>query len=394
MRSVEVGAGPATKVARSIAGDDQARVIDWTIETVGGGATEEIGLSGGIRRVSGTMESRGHIAEWSAILKILKDTRVIVGETETVRDDPSGVLYWRREADAYASGLLDDLGDGLAAPRCWGIDEGDGRIEIWLEDLHDDPAPWTIDRYRLAAVHLGRFNGIYLDGRALPEYPWLSHGWTRDWLQESEPAIRMMRSHRRSRFLETWLSARTVERIEYLLERRSALEAALAKLPKTVCHHDAQRRNLVAGHAGEDRTYAVDWAAMGTGHVGYEIAVAVSVTLQLLEVGMDDARDLEEASLDGYLTGLRDAGVDVDEGALRFAVAARLALVMGLAGGAVWFDALQADPANEAMAGRIVGHPLTAVAEQWSALWTYLLDRGDDAFRMLDEGGSTAWSSP
>ena len=63
--------------------------------------------------------------------------------------------------------------------------------------------------------------------------------------------------------------------------------------------------------SGEDRTYAVDWASMGTGHVGYEIA-----------------------------------------------------LVMGLAGGAVWFDALQADPANEAMAERIAGHPLTAVAEQ------------------------------
>jgi hypothetical protein len=46
------------------------------------------------------------------------------------------------------------------------------------------------------------------------------------------------------------------------------------------------------------------------------------------------------------------------------------------------------------MTERIVGHPLTAVAEQWSALWTYLLDRGDDAFRMLDAGGSTAWSSP
>jgi hypothetical protein len=34
----------------------------------------------------------------------------------------------------------------------------------------------------------------------------------------------------------------------------------------------------------------------------------------------------------------------------------------------VWFEALAANEANEAMTERIVGHPLDAIARQWSGL--------------------------
>ena len=366
--------------------DPAATLIDWGATPLSGGATGEIGLTGGLWRVSGEVESLGHAVPWSAVLKILTHSEVVVGDYRADRDDPRGFDYWRREADAYASGLLGDLGEGLLAPRCWRVDEHDGEVAIWLEELPPDVSTWSVERYRLAAAHLGLFNGAYLDGRKMPSRPWLSRGRIHDWLRGRERGIRGMRTDRRPGLLASWLSDSSVSRVERLWQRKAALLTALTRLPTTLCHHDAHRRNLVAvpwDHG--DQTVAIDWAAMGVGQLGEEMATFVGVTLQFLDVSMDEADDFEDASLEGYLSGLRAAGWTGDEAVLRFGYQAALGLSMGVGAAGTWFAGL-VDPATEQLAERIIGHPADEIAAQWAAMQPYLLDRGEKALEMLDAG--------
>jgi hypothetical protein len=96
-------------------------------------------------------------------------------------DDQSHWNYWRRELLVYQSGLLDGLPQGLVAPCCFGSAELPGSVIcLWLEDLGEpDPAGWSLERYALAARHLGRLNGRFAS--ALPPFPWYSDHCVRQW---------------------------------------------------------------------------------------------------------------------------------------------------------------------------------------------------------------------
>jgi len=100
---------------------------------------------GGVFRVSGMETESGRA--WSLVLKVIPTD-----------GDPSAVTYPTREPLAYASGLLDALPGGLAAPHCYRIDERiDGRVFLWLEDGADaTPGSWPLARYEIAARHLVR----------------------------------------------------------------------------------------------------------------------------------------------------------------------------------------------------------------------------------------------
>ena len=184
-------------IARLAIDDEHAVIGQWSACAIGGGATGEVGTSGGLQRISGIAVSNGREIAWSVILKILHESRMrLDADTEVRTSDPRGWAYWHREADAYRSGLLGDL-DGLVTPRCYASDETDGQVALWLEDLPDQgPAVWTLERYRLAARHLGRFNGPYLVGRPLPGHRWLSTGRVTEWTDLAGPGIRALRSGR------------------------------------------------------------------------------------------------------------------------------------------------------------------------------------------------------
>jgi hypothetical protein len=60
-----------------------------------------------------------------------------------------------REPLAYDSGLLETLPDALHAPRCLRYARNGGRHHLWLEDLGDDDAAWSLSDYAHAARQLG-----------------------------------------------------------------------------------------------------------------------------------------------------------------------------------------------------------------------------------------------
>jgi hypothetical protein len=246
------------EVARIVIGVADAGPIDWSVQALGGGVTEDIGASGGIRRVAGTAWHLGRAIEWSVIVKILLRQEVVVGDYRPQRNDPRAFDYWRREADAYDSGLLADLGGGLLAPRCFRIDDLGDEVLLWLEDVPDDgPSEWSFDRYRLAAFHLGQFNGHYLDGGSLPSRPWLSRAASARGLQPAAGASSgCARSGGRASCRRG--SAMILSRHRApLLQKDRRWQLWSRRL--TLCHHDAHRRNFGTRWRGEDaRTMAFD----------------------------------------------------------------------------------------------------------------------------------------
>lgn len=271
-------------------------------------------------RCSGTALTGGAVVPWSLVLKIVRRPLSAVGGT-----------HWDREARAYRSGLLADLPGGLAAPRCLAADTGvDGAIWLWLEDVVDRyGGRWPLAQYGRAARHLGRFNGAYLIGCPLPDYPWLVQCWTE---RHSEPAkipeglveIEALADDARVRraFPAPLLTA-----MPRLLRDQPLLVALLERLPATLCHHDAARANLLARRTGRTlETVAIDWESLGVGALGAEIATLVCGTIRRGDYPAGRVAALDRVVFAGYLRGLRDAGWLGDPALARFGYVAAVAL--------------------------------------------------------------------
>jgi hypothetical protein len=224
-------------------------VVDWTVTPVG--YTVFNPVSQGIFRVTGTAESDGSSQGWSAVLKICRapsDAELAQADSDR-RRMLLDTLRWDREGEAYASGLLETLPDGLAAPRCFGVERHEGTLWIWLEHVVDDTVQWDIARYALAARHLGRLGGEYHAGRELPTHEWLSRDWVRSWstyFSRTMPAILMAD--------DVWAQPTVIElfdpgareELRRLWGERDRWWDALDRLPLTLAHLDAFRGNLMS----------------------------------------------------------------------------------------------------------------------------------------------------
>jgi hypothetical protein len=256
--------------------------------------------------------------------------------------------YWKREVLAYQSGLLGDLPGGLVAPRCFGVldvpvvigtggQPGEG-VWMWLEDVAGTPgAVWPFPRYGPAARDLGRFNGV--SPQMSLSTPWLNAAWRRAWA-EGAGADRLARTT--SRYPDAWSHPlvrhafpepqAVASRLRRLAVAKRSLLAALGRLPPTLCHLDAYSRNLISrrppGRAAdhEEQTVALDWALMGVGTVGDDLAQLVAGSLMFLDVPAADAESFWDLALAGYLDGLRDAGWRGDARLARFGAAASMAM--------------------------------------------------------------------
>src|SRR5205823_3915460 len=153
---------------------ETAQVIDWEWRPIRFRLLAP--HTGGVYRLRGTAREGSKSVPWSLVMKL-----VAVGDERR-----SHHAYWQREALIYESGLLDDLPDGLAAPRCFGIDTlPEGGHCFWLEEIVENTGEnWTMSRYGLAARHFGRFNGRYLTDRPAPSQAWLSRRRFRDQFAE------------------------------------------------------------------------------------------------------------------------------------------------------------------------------------------------------------------
>ncbi len=282
--------------------------------------------------------------------------------------------YWRREAEAYRSGLLDGLGGGLRAPRCDLVAErDDGTVALWLEDLRGDPAPsWSVDRYHLAARHLGQAQGEFVAGRPVPDERWLSRRWLRSYLDQPLRGLTVPTDAAawRHPLLAGWFPDPPIQALQAMRADRGRFLAVLDRMPTTLCHFDFHPANLFDG--GHGTTAAIDWSFVGVGSLGEDAGNLVPDAVLDFHVAPDELDALYGAVADGYAAGLRDTGWTGPGATVRLAMSATIGAKFGWIGPAL---------ARAAIEGRelLNGRPIAETVSWWVPVVAFLLDRADEA---------------
>lgn len=358
---------------RAALGNESAQPISWSCSTIargaGGGMTESA-----VYRLHGRARIAGRNERWRAILKVLRNR----GDKLASDED------WKREAAVYRSVLFDELPEGLAAPRCLGLEElPDGSFWLWLEDVADEISEWPLQRYGLAARHLGVFGGLFLSRQAIPNWSWLSRDFIRRDLAHVIAKQGRLRDSMELPIMRQFFPGNSRSSVFDVLADRETFLAALERLPSTVCHFDAFRRNMMTRRTqGRDETVLIDWASIGVGPIGAELASLVWVSLASMEVTASEAAKLSRTVYAAFLAGLRDAGWGGDERLVRLGYTASIALRrLGTYGHA--FTAI-VDGSLPSWVGP-GGVSMSACAEQWAQAGEYVETLAEEAQTLIEE---------
>jgi hypothetical protein len=341
-------------------------ILDWRIEPLSGGweATTSV------YRLAGQAQAQEATLAWSLVLKIVRPT--------AERLDPAHWNYWQREPLAYQSGWLGSLPGGVAAPQVYAVvEQTDGSIWLWLESITDtSESPWPFSAFGVAAHQLGRFNGAYLMGRPLPTESWASRGWLRSYVEDYAPVVERLAAHQENALVRRAVPVAYLDKMLRLCAERKQLLAALEELPQTFCHLDAWRWNLflTTGKEGEPRTMLVDWAFVGLGAIGQELAPLVYSNRR--EAAM------EEYALARYLAGLHEAGWRGAEADVRLGYHVTMALSYGLALVGFYADALL-DETQHAFLEAQSGGSMAEFATSFTAWMDFALPHAGRARELL-----------
>jgi hypothetical protein len=375
-----VDAAALLPVVRAVVGDPSATVADWHVDPIGYVSGEQ--TTAGTLRCSGTAATRDRSLPWSAVAKVVHAPERTAAQHSW--------RYARREVLAYRSGLLEDLPGPLVAPRCLAVTERDGDVWLlWLEEIVDAGGrAWPVERYGVAARHLGAFNGGFMTTRPVPDEPWLSREFLRGWLAWVETSWGDVAE--RVADPATWDHPVAVaaypapvaaDAMRAWAVRRTLL-AALDLLPRTFCHFDAYRPNLFARQAsdGSAETVAIDWVFAGRGAVGEEIANLVGATLIWGEHDPAEADALEAAVFDGYVEGLRHAGWVGDRRLVRLGYAAHLAVRWALP--SLFWTIGVGSAERRAELEAFWGRTLDEIAAGWAPVTRLALRAADEALEL------------
>lgn len=359
-----------TPLVRLVTGRDGSEAVDWQIQALHGGGEALSRLY----RVVGRARDGAATLSWSLVLKVMR--------ASPEREDPQHWNYWKREFLAYQSGLLDHLPGGLHAPGCFGaVQPTSDTAWLWLEELVECAgSPWPVSAYGLAARHLGGFNGAYLAGRPVPKHAWLRVDWLRSYVNDYAPAVARLPHVLDHPLVRRLVSRPSAAAFIRLLEERETFLKALDRLPQTLCHRDAWRPNLfmVQAAGGEDRTVAVDWAFVGVGAVGQDLAPLVVWNDQ----DPSAREEVEEMVVGGYLQGLHDAGWHADPRMVRLGYTAAAALTYGLAT-LGWYLGLLLDESQHAWAEESTGRPIEEGLEGAGGGFEFILSRAEEARQLM-----------
>lgn len=362
-----------------------AVVSRWQVEPIAHPVINPV--SAGLFRISGQADVDGQGSDWSLILKIMHLPSGDQRSEWVSSDDPAHYNYWKREFLAYQSDLLHPTGvlltTDLATPRCLGTVEHAGQVVwLWLEQIEGLSAPeWPLERYGLAARHLGHMQGAYLTGQPLPALAWLSRHWLRQRLDTMarEIVASFDAPGWQHPLLQQVFPAREIERVRQLWQQRQLLLTALDQLPQTLCHLDFWPTNLFARRTAEGReqTVLIDWSYVGIGAIGQDIGNLVPDSIWTRYVATERLRELERLVCDGYVEGLHDAGCSVDPRLARLGYQLSAAL-----GFSFFIHALARPLTDETIRdwiARRYGLPVEQVVTQRAELLRHVLDLADQA---------------
>jgi hypothetical protein len=371
-------------------GEPSARVEAWRHEVIGA----SLGLAtGGLYRLSGVAGSRAGDRPWAVVLKIVRPPRGT--RHDAGARDPAHWAYWQREPLAYGSGLLAELPDGLAAPRCLALHcVGPEEVWLWLEAVDDRAGRhWSKRHFVRAARRLGAFNGASLRAQPLPLYPWLGDAYLEQRIRRADAdgglPLFADQSGFRHASLRSVCPPQIGEQLQALWAQRHAIVGALAQLPSGVRHGDAHRSNLLISRrdAGRGRALsltAVDWGTVGYGPPGADLA---DLVLGWLSGGQGEpslpagSPAAAERMYEAYLEGLGDGGWRGEASLVRLGYAGTISLVGASRLHWTLTRALGAIDRNGIESAAVAA--LLGQLTRWKWLTRYLLRLGREAANVL-----------
>ena len=160
---------------------------------------------------------------------------------------------------------------------------------------------------------------------------------------------------------------------------------ALDRLPQTLCHHDTFRRNLFARWdlQGREQTVAIDWADVGIGAIGEDLAIFVGMDALFLEIDVADLSHLDQLAFASYLAGLHTAGWMGSPQLVRLGYAAAAILRCGFA--TIQYLPTILDAKQHASTEQLLGHSLEEVAAHWIPIHHFLLRLAKEAQQLIGE---------
>ncbi len=281
------------ELARAAADDDRLEALSWKFDPLGGGFGSAVGGTALYRINIKTSTSQ----TCSLILKVLHERQ---------DEQPSSPYYWKREYEVYQSDLLDDLPAGaFTAPQIYRLQDFGDSCWIWMEDVEDRKERWTSADFRDIAARLGRFNGAWLSGRAAPSHTWLSHNWHSAIVAGLADCFANLDQQLAAPLARRALPLEAKDEIMAIWQDRHLFQDALEQLPRTFCHTDAFRRNILQR---EDDVVLLDWALASISAIGEELVCLVAVSLYYEGYSAEYADQLDRTVFAAYIKGLRQAG--------------------------------------------------------------------------------------
>ncbi|WP_433076733.1 phosphotransferase [Dactylosporangium sp. CA-052675] len=278
---------------------------------------QRIGVTSGVFRVQA--------GDARAVVKVVAPAADAGDKVWRGSHDPANYRFWEREALFYEAGQPQAYADaGIALPGLLGaFRRGGGEISLWMQDVSGNGgASWTVRRTEEHARQLGRAQGTCVidDAWRKSAVPF-SRNVLRDYLDTPDatsPDINwdMLENAEAwdTRLMRTHFGGQLREDVLRLCRERYQFVSWGEALPHTLCHHDLWPNNVFE-HDG--RLVLVDWAFAGEGWVGGDIGNFVSDTALDLLRPSEELPALDEGVFRGYVQGLRDAGYDADERAVR-----------------------------------------------------------------------------
>jgi phosphotransferase family enzyme len=295
------------------------RPVDWSAEALTHNTHNAV--TSGIWRV--------RAGSASVVLKVVSPGGGVVASEEwSPSEVPSHWNYWEREALAYESSITALYSEaGISGPRLLASHRRpNGEVALWLEDVSRDGAVpgtrWSLGNYRRFANSLGQAQGRIAVTGVVPSHPWLTRSFLRDYVLSKRMDRGILYSD------EAW--QRPLARDNFpdglrrglvrLHEERELFFSLMERLPRTLCHLDVWPKNLFAG---KDGTFTVvDWSFVGEGALGEDVGNLVPDSVFDLFVAARDLPDLDREVFTRYVSGLREAGWEGDERAVRLGMCA------------------------------------------------------------------------
>ncbi|WP_170609095.1 phosphotransferase [Ruegeria arenilitoris] len=364
---------PLLNAVRCSMGDPKAQVLSWNRRALAEGFADAMAGGEGLILHSGTLATNGVERAYQLVEKVC---RVMPPGRE-----PGSWLYWKREAQAYASGLLDGPFSGIRAPDCYGVTyTREPSARVFVEAVTDEQPEWSADTHVHAARALGSFSASVAGTPDTERHNWMAVGRAHSWTEIAADILNDPVTLKDDVVLRRWLAGPNLARTRDLWNNIDLLQAALSDLPKCFCHHDAFNRNLLFCETdeGESEIVAIDWAFAGYGVVGEDLAAAVGASLMFLDTKSECASDLTERMFSSYLCGLRDenwADVSAD---VRLGFCATIAMMFALGAIGPWLPLLR-DPELEPVVKGITGADPDQFIENLSKIQEHFLDLGEEA---------------